>query len=233
MSASAVARANNSRHVLARGHPAVEVVAGPAGGHGQVGRIEEVGPDLEGLHAQPLPRQPAAPAPASATSCPRRCRSRQSPVWGQAAFIARLLSGRHGPLCRPCLRQRISVTVSARAIKAGRRLAAGQHQARLRRGLGEEFRDLPFFDQPRATARQISSRITSAKLAGRQSLRPPCADPPAPPPDAGRTADRRPAGRNPEAGRDGSRCRAWPPRRQFRPPSASLLMNWMTQVRRP
>ena len=64
MSASAVARANNSRDVLARSHPAVEVVAGPAGGHGQVSRIEEVGPDLEGLHAQSLPRPAAAPAPA-------------------------------------------------------------------------------------------------------------------------------------------------------------------------
>ena len=35
------------------GHPAVEVVAGPSGGEGEVGRVEEVRPHLEGLDAQP------------------------------------------------------------------------------------------------------------------------------------------------------------------------------------
>ena len=41
-------------HVVGRGHPGVKVVAGSAGGPRQVGGIEEIGADLEGLHPQPL-----------------------------------------------------------------------------------------------------------------------------------------------------------------------------------
>ena len=38
--------------VVLPGHPAVQVVAGPPGGEGKVGRVEEVRPHLEGLDAQ-------------------------------------------------------------------------------------------------------------------------------------------------------------------------------------
>ena len=41
-------------HVVAGSHPGVEVVAGPARSPRQVGGIEEIGADLEGLHAQAL-----------------------------------------------------------------------------------------------------------------------------------------------------------------------------------
>ena len=68
------------------------------------------------------------------------------------------------PDCRPCLTHRISVTVSARAIKAGVASRPVEDQARLGRRLAEQLRSTCSSSiNPRATARQISSRITSAK----------------------------------------------------------------------